>query len=64
MWEIRYLSDGYKETFETESEWDARINEIVDCGFYDADCEGNVCVIDDGDPYDDDLYDVSDVHCY
>ena len=37
MYEIRYLSDGYKEIYATKEEWDKRIDYIAEVSSYDID---------------------------
>ena len=54
MYAIEYTSDGYKEIYATEEEWNRRIDYIAEVSSYDIDIqwERNTAVIDDGYPYD------------
>ena len=58
MYEVRYLSDGYKEIYATEKEWNQRIDYIAEVSSYDINIENGsfVAVIDDGDPWYDEDY--------
>ena len=53
MYAIEYTSDGYKEIYATEEEWNRRIDYIAEVSSYDINIENGsfVAVIDDGDPW-------------